>query len=430
MAGRTITIPYGRDTLSFRVPADRLEGVFSPRSMAPLEPVSAALNACLDAPRGCPGLHDSLRERKPRGVVIAIDDLTRNTPVYAVLPRLLDYCNESGVPDDRIRVVIALGTHRPMTDEEIRHKAGREAFSRVRFINPRYDSPEDLVHYGTSATGVDVWINKTYAEADFKIAIGSVIPHGAVGFSGGAKIVYPGVAGRQTVEAFHRAANLNPANRSGVLGTPIRREIEEMVEMVGLDFLIQIVSDGSGRIVGLAAGHYVEAHREAVRLARAVYEISLRRQVRAAVVGSHPADIDFWQAAKCISNCESVVEDDGWLILVTPCPEGIPAEHVLFDEYIGTDPDKLLESLRTGAVEDAVTASPAWSIARLCGRIHVGIVSDGLSPEQVRRMQFHPFASVEDALTRAFAQHRGGKAAVFTHGGETFAFTGLEAEEP
>jgi len=422
MPDTTVAIPYGEGSLSFRLPSDCLAGVYSPNHVEPLADANERFERALDSPCGCQSLRELLRQRAPARVAIVIDDITRHTPVHRVLPQLLDYCNRAGVADGQIRVVLALGTHRAMTDDEILRKAGPQAVARVPFVNPRYDDPDDLVHFGRSQCGVDIWINRTYAEADLKIAISNLIPHGAVGFSGGAKIIYPGVAGRATVTQFHQAANGNPENVSGRVDTPIRRDIEQMAERVGLDFLVCLVTTPEGEIAGITAGHFVQAHRQGVKLSQQVYGIRLDARPRIAVASSHPADLDFWQAAKCLFNCQGVVDDGGWLVVVTPCPEGICDEHARYDTYIGKEPDELLKGIDEGAFDDPIAAAPAVCLARFRQRIHIAMVSDGLSRRNVENMRFHHFESVDDALSHIFAQEGRHQVAVFTHGGEAVPF--------
>jgi len=422
MPDKTITIPYGDGMMSFQISSDRLDGVYSPNRVEPLADVNAAFAAALDAPVGCPSLSQMLQQRAPERLVIVVDDITRHTPVHLVLPQLLDICNAAGVPDARIKGVLALGTHRAMTDDEILHKVGPEAIARIPFINPRYDDPDDLVHYGQSECGVDIWINRTYAEADFTIAISNIIPHGAVGFSGGAKIIYPGVAGRKTVTQFHQAANGNPENVSGRIDTPIRRDIEEMAARVGLDFLACVVTTPKDEIAGITAGDFVQAHRQGVTLSQQVYGIRLARRPRIAVASSFPANLDLWQAAKCVFNCQGVVPDGGWLVMVTPCPEGVCDEHSPYDGYIGMDPADLLAGIEAGTFDDPIAAAPAVCMARFRERIHIGVVSHGLSRESVGKMRYHHFDTVEHALDHIFATEGSHPVAVFTHGGEAVPF--------
>jgi nickel-dependent lactate racemase len=272
-----------------------------------------------------------------------------------------------------------------------------------------------------------------YAVADFKIAVGTILPHGAVGFSGGAKLIYPGIAGRKTVESFHVAANANPENRSGRLESPVRGEIEKLVEMVGLDLMINLVVNPDGEVCGLTAGHYIDSHRRAVPLARELYGIPVDRKSSILVAGSFPADLDFWQAAKAIFNCQAVVRNGGWLILATPCPGGIPVEHASFDRCIGMAPAEIEAMLEGGdsAAEsmDRVTLAPALALARFRERIHIAIVSPGLKARQVERMGFYYFPSVEEALKEILrnAPEQERRADIVTHGGSAYPFVGPEA---
>jgi nickel-dependent lactate racemase len=264
-----------------------------------------------------------------------------------------------------------------------------------------------------------------------------------VGFSGGAKLIYPGIAGRKTVESFHVAANSDPENQAGRLDSPIRAEIEKLVELVGLDLMVNLVVDPRGEVCALTAGHYIDSHRRAMPPSRELYGLPVTRRSSVLVAGSAPADLDFWQAAKAIFNCQAVVEDGGWLILVTPCPEGIPAEHKSFDRSIGLTPEQIQRLLagiagREGEMRDSagidesashggnpdtdrVTLAPALALSRFRRRIRIAVVSPGLTAAQVRQMGFSFFASVEDALAGILRDLPEAKRRVdvVTHGGST-----------
>ena len=437
-----VPIPFGQETLNLSISAERMGHLLRPRSMPPLRNVGDALQEELGS-EYCKSVLTKVEERAREGnnvtVTIVVNDYTRPTPLRSVLPPLLDTLNARGVADSRIRILVALGTHRPMSREEFRRQAGEQVLSRVGFINPDIDDPARLRFFGTSASGVEVWVNRDYAEADYKFAVGTILPHGAVGFSGGAKLIYPGIAGRKTVESFHVAANSDPGNQAGRLDSPIRAEIEKLVDLVGLDMMVNLVVDAQGEICGLSAGHYIESHRRAVPLARELYGLPMSRPSSVLVAGSAPADLDFWQAAKGIFNCQSAVEDGGWLVLVTPCPEGIPAEHRAFDSCIGMAPERIegllkrLAECADGAEEecvtvdpdmDRVTLAPALALARFRGRIRIAVVSPGLKAAQVRRMGFDYFTTVEEALESILkilpeAKRR---VDVVTHGGSTYPF--------
>ena len=462
-----VPLPFGPETLQLSICDKQMGQLLRPRSLPAVADVGEALQEELCS-EYCESLLTRIekRVRQPNSVkvAIAVNDYTRPTPLRSVLPPLLDVLNARGVDDSRIRIVVALGTHRPMSREEFQRQAGEQVLQRVGFINPDIDDPARLRFFGTSASGVEVWVNREYAEADFKIAVGTILPHGAVGFSGGAKLIYPGISGRKTVESFHVAANSDPENRTGRLDSPIRAEIEKLVDLVGLDLMINLVVDSRGEVCGLTAGHYVDSHRRAVPLARGLYGLPIPRASGVLVAGSAPADLDFWQAAKAIFNCQAAVEDGGWLVLVTPCPEGIPAEHKAFDRCIGLPPEQIEDLLarpagRAGGLKgagetglaggrgraggrgspvgteeagdvaadpdmDRVTLAPALALSRFRRRIRISVVSPGLMATQVRRMGFSCFATVEEALASILRDLPEAKRRVdvVTHGGSTFPY--------
>ena len=431
-----IPIPFGRQPLELSIPDEQMGQLLPPRSLPAVQDVGVALREQLGS-EYCSSvfrkIEKQVREGSRVSVAIAVNDYTRPTPLHAVLPALLNILNTRGVDDSRIKVIIALGTHRPMSREEFRRQAGRQVLRRVGFINPAIDDPARLRCFGTAASGVEVWVNRDYAEADFKIAVGTILPHGAVGFSGGAKLIYPGIAGRKTVEGFHAAANSDPGNRAGRLDSPIRGEIEKLVELVGLDLLVNLVVDARGEVCGLTAGHYIDSHRRAVPLTRGLYGLPVSRPSSVLVAGSAPAELDFWQAAKAIFNCQAAVEDGGWLVLASPCPEGIPAQHKAFDRAIGLPPAEIQDMLvRLGTGEaggmaadadmDRVTLAPALALSRFRQRIRIAVVSPGLTEAQVRRMGFDYFSTIGEAvesILRGLPEAKR-RVDVVTHGGSTY----------
>jgi nickel-dependent lactate racemase len=240
------------------------------------------------------------------------------------------------------------------------------------------------------------------------------------------------------VESFHVAANSDPENQAGRLDSPIRTEIEKLVELVGLDLIVNLVIDPYGEVCRLTAGHYIESHRRAVPLARELYGLPISGPSSVLVAGSAPADLDFWQAAKGIFNCQAAVEDGGWLVLVTPCPEGIPAEHGAFDRCIGLPPARIEEMLERLEGEDGagadpemdrVTLAPALALSRFRQRIRIAVVSPGLTAEQVEWMGFSSFATVEEALARILEElpQEKRRVDVVPQGGSTYPY--IESRE-
>jgi len=416
----SVEIPFGADTLKFDLPRRCLVDVLRPNQVEPADE-AAVLASALARPVGSPPLRQVARAGM--SVAVLVDDLTRRTPADRILPPVLAELHAGGVRTEDITIVVALGTHRPMTPDEIERKIGRATARAVRACNHDCRDRQGLVHLGRSRSGTQVWVNRQVAQADLRVAVGAVIPHGAVGYAGGGKMIYPGVAGADTVEEFHVAANLDPRNRSGVNDAPARLEIEEMVQKVGLEFIVNVVTTADGRVYEAVCGHYVRAHRRGIPAAQRIYGVAARRQVDILIVSSHPADLDFWQAGKAIYNCQSLVRDGGSLIIVTPCPEGIPREHAAFAEYIGRDPEELAAAIRSGSVPDRITAAPAVPLGRFRRRIRMAVVSPGISAAALAPAKMEKFDSVEEAAEEKMAEYGAGAGvSVVTHGGETVPY--------
>jgi nickel-dependent lactate racemase len=257
-------------------------------------------------------------------------------------------------------------------------------------------------------------------DADFRIAIGNIVPHGVAGWAGGGKIIYPGVAGEKTVDGFHGAFGTDLRNRLGTDEAPIRADIERLVGYVGLEFIVNTVLTGDGVIYRTVAGDFRQAHRKGVEHARQVYAVPSHLLVDVALVSSHPADIDFWQAGKALYSGELLLKDGGTLILLTPCPEGIVQNHDLL-HYMRFSPDELLEQLQNFQAEDRAAAAAALRVGLVTQRVQVVAVSEGLSEKDAAGLGFSYAPDLQLAVDEASALHgRTCKLSVLTHGGEVF----------
>ncbi|HZG86956.1 nickel-dependent lactate racemase [Paenibacillus sp.] len=280
--------------------------------------IDEALEAALREPIGCPPLSQVARDRKD--AVILVSDLTRLCPTARMLPLTLDALNEGGIPDDRIRVVVALGTHRSQTERELLRIAG-DAFERVRVLN-HSSAPEDCRYIGTTTLGTRIEINRAVLDAELRIAIGNIEPHRLVGVSGGGKALFPGVASSRSIEAHH-ALSRRFRCVPGFAENPLHRDIEEACAMAPIHFLFNVVADHLRRPLGVFAGDPSEAHREGVRFARRQFLIPVRRRydVVVASAGGHPKDMQLYQAIKSLENAAGFAEPGGDVLLIARCEE-------------------------------------------------------------------------------------------------------------
>jgi nickel-dependent lactate racemase len=285
-------------------------------------------------------------------------------------------------------------------------------------------TPDDeMVYLGTSSNGIPVWVNRAVASADVRIGLGMITPHPETGFSGGAKIILPGVCSARTVDAFHTASALIESNQLGNVNTPMRRDLERLVgERIPLDFIVNVVVTLAGELYQCVAGHFVLAHRAGVRYARAVFGVPIRRRYPVVVANCYPYDLDLWQSVKGAWCGDLFTADGGTLILVTAAPAG-NSSYPLLPAYAGRDPGELRRAIAAGRVEDGKQAATGVMFGILKRRVRLALVSGGLAQADADAMGIGYYdtveAAVEAAVNRLPAQERTGAVAVLLQAGIT-----------
>jgi lactate racemase len=413
----TVDFPYpGYEGIApVEVPDASVLGVFAPRAVADVEEEVVLARAMAD-PIGAPLLRDTARPGDR--VLVLIDDATRGTPVSGLFRYVLAELQAAGVPDARITLLTAQGTHRRMTDAELRRKLG-EFYG--RFATHQYDwLDEDSLHdFGRTTDGTPVRASRLLAAADFVLGIGSIVPHRIKGFSGGAKIAFPGVAGPE-IQARNQweAAQYSSAVVMGWAANPMRHRIEEAARLAGLRYIVNVVTDRESRITGCFVGDPIAAHRAGCRLSAVVNEVTLPDRADIVLADSYPADRDLWQSAKGFYAGDIAVRDGGTLIVVSPNPEGVTERHPILLR-LGYRPfPEIVRLVEERAVDDVVGAAVLADLAQIVDRVDCILVSPGIPSDQAKRLGFRHASTPQDALTMAF--ERQGSAAhvvVLRYGG-------------
>ena len=281
------------------------------------------IEAAIDNPIGSPPLADLADGR--RKVTIAVDDLSRPTPAARLLPTVVGRLTAAGIRRRDIRIIMAVGAHRPCTRQDLLRKLGEEVLDSVEVEN--HHPFENLVNLGESSRGTPILINAPFMGGDLKLAIGCIISHYGPGFGGGGKIVLPGLAGIETLRANHRGTI---RGLTGGLGLTENNEqladIREVARRVGLDFIVNVVLSGKRGIVGVFAGDFVEAHASGIEFAREVYSTELPPEIDVAVCNAYPKDTDLMQSVNAFNGLitapSSVLKDNGTVVLATASTEG------------------------------------------------------------------------------------------------------------
>jgi lactate racemase len=411
---KEVILPYGERERIVRIPEQNLFALVSPNPVTPCDNPVQEIWRALEFPIRATRLREAAAGAKR--VVILADDMTRQTPVELILPVLLDELNAGGVRDDQISVLIALGTHRPMTDEEIEAHFGSAVSRRVKILNNPWQDPSAMVDLGITPNGTPVSVSKLALEADFLLGVGSITPHHIPGYSGGAKIVQPGVSGVTTTGATHYLSTRTRRSYLGMVENPVRSEMESIAAQVGLKAILNVVLEASGGLVQAFYGDMVAAHRAGVAVSSQVFGVPLAGQADIVIAGSHPCDLEFWQAHKSLYPADQAVKEGGTIIVVTPCPEGVSVVHANMLEFTARSAEEIQALIEDGTITDVASGALALAWAKVRQRAQVYLVSDGITPEETRALGFIPFATVEAALSAALEQHGpGAKITVLTH---------------
>ena len=252
MQAAEIGIPYGDEEVTFGVDGATLVGVYTPHQTPAAADPDRTIRLALAHPSDGPRLREVARGK--RSALILVDDNTRETPVDRLVRALLEELASGGLPADGVRLMIALGTHRAMTDAEIRHKLGDEVLSSVQVLQHEH-SVAPLEDLGATRNGTPVLVNRELFKADLVIGTGSVVPHHIPGFSAGAKIVQPGVSGAATTAATHMFSARAPAPLLGRIDSPVRREMEDIAQRSHMHYAERRIMWNSRRAPAIAAGH-------------------------------------------------------------------------------------------------------------------------------------------------------------------------------
>jgi nickel-dependent lactate racemase len=351
--------------------------------------------------------------------VILVDDNTRATPQSVLLPPLLDEFNRAGVPDGQITLLIALGTHRPMTDGEKRERYGNEVMERVRVENLDNHNPQAFLDMGRTASGIPLQVARRYAEASLRVAVGNIVPHLFAGWGGGAKMVQPGVCSSLTTAHTHLMAGPHALENLGWVDNPTRQEMEEIGQRTGLAFILNTVLNQHGQVIALVGGDPIAAHRRGVEIAREVYGVRVPQLADIVVASSHPADRDFWQGIKGLTTAALTVKRGGRVILLNPAPEGVAPDHPALVELGVTPTEEVLAGLEQGTIGDKVGAATYLALDVMRTHAQVTMVSDPIAADDFRALGLSWRGDGQAALDEALARCGPGAPVGFiTHGAE------------
>lgn len=346
-------------------------------------------------------------------ICILIEDLTRTSPKHLLLGAVLDLFERVGIARDHITILIALGTHQPLTDHQLRDTFSSTTVDRYAFVNHDCNS-DDLVTIGQLSSGTPVKINKLAACADFRLGIGSIFPHPLNGFGGGGKILFPGIADARSIFEHHLRYAFRDQSALGILhGNAFHDEIERLAKAGRLDFIVNSVLDNSDQLYQVVAGDPRAAHLAGTALCRHITSRSFTERSEVTIISAFPYD-QGPQIMKPLAPASMTTTPGGTIILHAACRAPLSEEYLVACEAFRNAHARGLRQavLAHFAANTPIMANAPPELNMSMAQtmlaqddFRIILVAEGMTPRQISRLGFTPAESLEEAIALAAREY-------------------------
>ena len=404
-----VELAYGTTGLTLDLPEDRTT-VIRPRHQPAHPDPLGALREALHRPVAGPPLRSLARPQSK--VAISVCDVTRAQPRKLMLRAIFEEL-EGVIAPGNVTVLIATGTHRSNTPAELERMLGADILRTCRVVNHNSRDAATLAFVGTSSTGVPVYLNREFLQSDIRITTGFVEPHFFAGFSGGPKMVAPGLAGLETVMTLHDASRIGHPNATwGVIdGNPVHDDVREIARMVGVHFALDVTLNREQQITAAFAGDILEQHRAAYTHARdtAMRAVPQPFDVVLTTNSGYPLDQNLYQAVKGMSAAAKIVKSGGTIVCAAECRDGLPS-HGSYGAILTSQPTP--EALLSMICSPGYSIPDQWQVqvqSQIQLKARVMVKTSGLSADDLSAAHFTPIDDVARTVRETLA-HAGGEA--------------------
>ena len=408
-----VSLNYGHTSIALDIPDKNYMGTLSPKEISEVANPDIEVRRALANPIGSKKLKELASSQDK--VIILASDVSRPSPSSILLPPILKELNEAGLSNGQITIVFGLGVHRKQTEEEKKRLVGEEVYNQVKCIDHDIDN---CVKIGITKRGNEVSVFKEVLKSDFIIATGNLEFHYFAGYTGGAKAVAPGICSRKTIADNHKHFLDFGAKAGKIEDNPIREEIEEIGEMVGINFMVNAVLNSHKKLVKVVAGEVTNAHREGTKYINDMFRVEVEELADIVITspGGYPKDIDLYQTHKAMENASLAVKKDGIIIVAGECRDGL-GEGKFGQALNGKlSPQELIEELKNNFILGRHKAS---RIANINLNSEIYLVSN-LADEIKKKLFFKNYNSLEEAFLNALKiQGEKAKVLVMPYGGST-----------
>jgi nickel-dependent lactate racemase len=348
-----IDLAFGKTGITLDLPEAFRYRILEARSAKPVVDFAAALESALENPIGSPSFAEIARGKS--SAAISVCDITRPAPNRLTLPPLLHRLEQAGIPRENITILIATGLHRPATDSEIREICGDQIAAAYRVVNHNARDLSSHRSLGATASGTPVHIDERFIAADLHITLGFIEPHLMLGYSGGRKLIAPGLAAQETIKVLHSPRFMRDARavEGSIDDNPLHRELLAIARIARHDFLLDVALTRDRAIAGVFAGNPEEAHRRGVSFVSQVLLEMLDEPADAAITtaAGYPLDLTFYQSIKGVTAAAHVVKPGGSILLVGACQEGAGAPEFQRMLRSGLSDAQFLDHIQSAPVE-------------------------------------------------------------------------------
>ncbi|NBS91761.1 nickel-dependent lactate racemase [bacterium] len=401
-----IKMDYGKTGLMVDLPNDKVIGPLEIKNATPLANQSQAISDALSHPIGSKPLAEIAKGKKTACILIC--DITRPVPNKVILPQILKTIEDAGVPRSGITILIATGLHRPNEGEELVELVGEDIANNYRVENHHGKETSEHDYLGITPKGVPVYIDSRYIRAELKITTGLIEPHLMAGYSGGRKVICPGIAGIETVKVWHGPKFLEHPNADcGIVeGNPVHEENTYIALMSGCDFIVNVCVDGNRQITWAGAGDMIKAWEAGVSFVRQVVRVAIKEPVDIVLTScaGYPLDITWYQAVKGLIGALPILKKGGTIILVASLTEGLGSPE--FQQVLSENPD--LKAFKKRILETDYFVMDQWQLeefAKVIEKCKVKVFSKGLEHSVLSKCHVTPIDSVEQAIADSLQEY-------------------------
>jgi len=377
----------------------KLLGQFTPQDSEVFESPKQLLFNALNNLIGIPDFQGVIRNKK--SVVIISDDKARPTPANIIIPLLLNTLNDAGISDKQIKIVVGRGLHPSLTDIELKEKFGAGVLRRVKILD--HNPTKNLTYIGKTSFGTEVYVNSEVVNADLKIGLGSILPHELAGYTGGSGIVIPGVAGQETINQNHCLIGSFEAEFGKVEGNTIREDMEDAAKLLGLDLIINTILNSRNEILKIVAGDPVTAHERGVLFSKEVYGVKIPKLADVVIANSFPRGSTFGKAMKALFSASLALKEDGVIILLAPCKQGISSSSIFRDMLLqNPTSDILFQYIEKGQLPGESCVLYLFAKVK---HHHIIVVTDGITQSKIEQIGLKYAPTLDAAIQRISHEH-------------------------